>query len=81
MFLNIFAGLILVYSYILMSRVDASRKTLEHNSKIDPLTGLMNRAALIAEAERMLIPVRKGKEQLVIMFADLDKFKAINDSL
>jgi diguanylate cyclase (GGDEF)-like protein len=79
-FMNVFGGLILVYAYILMSRVDLARRTLEADSRTDALTGLMNRSALFEVADKMFSPVREGKAELVVMFADLDRFKVINDT-
>lgn len=80
-FLNVFAAIILIYAYVLMSRVDASRRDLEESSRTDPLTGLLNRSALRDVSERMLASVRAGMGNLVVLFADLDKFKAVNDTL
>lgn len=80
LFLNLFAALVLIYAYVLMSRVDASRRMLERSSRLDALTGLINRRALFTAAEKLLD--RRGIEggHLVVMFADLDKFKSINDT-
>lgn len=80
LFLMLFAALILVYAYILMGRVDASRRSLERSSKMDPLTGLMHRGALLDVARPLFASARAGETQLVVMFADLDKFKGINDT-
>lgn len=80
LFLYVLGSFTLLYSYILMSRVDASRRSLELNSRIDPLTGLYNRGALLEAAERLLDRVAHRGGRLVVMFADLDKFKAINDT-
>jgi diguanylate cyclase (GGDEF)-like protein/PAS domain S-box-containing protein len=44
---------------------------------VDPLTGLANRARLLAETDRALA----ADGQAAIVFADLDDFKAINDGL
>ena len=79
MFLNLFGGIILIYAYILMSRIEASRIELERQSSIDSLTGLMNRRALFEMANFLLKGLTQGKN-LVVMFADLDKFKAVNDT-
>lgn len=79
LFLNLFGGIILIYAYILMSRIEASRRELERQSNIDTLTGLINRRALFEIAPPLFERLRKG-ENLVVMFADLDKFKAVNDT-
>lgn len=80
-FLNVFGAIILVYAYILMSRVDATRRVFEHSSRVDPLTGLMNRTALDEAAAEMFGEVNRVSTKLVVMFADLDKFKSVNDTL
>jgi len=79
-FLNLFGGIILVYAYILMGRIELSRIQLEHRSRIDTLTGLMNRHGLLEAADQLFDELNRGRGQLVVMFADLDKFKRINDT-
>ena len=48
----------------------------EHRATHDPLTGLLNRAALIACIEQRLA----SNPHLAVMFCDVDHFKAVNDS-
>jgi diguanylate cyclase (GGDEF)-like protein/PAS domain S-box-containing protein len=48
-----------------------------HQAMHDPLTGLPNRAHLIAHADRLLENDTLG----AVLFVDLDDFKSINDSL
>jgi diguanylate cyclase (GGDEF)-like protein/PAS domain S-box-containing protein len=48
-----------------------------HQAMHDPLTGLPNRAHLIAHADRLLEHGALG----AVLFVDLDDFKSINDSL
>lgn len=79
MFLNLFGGIILIYAYVLMSRIEASRQRLEEQSSVDTLTGLMNRRALFENAQPLFDRLGSDKT-LVVMFADLDKFKAVNDT-
>ncbi len=78
-FLNLFAIIILGYAYLLMSRIDASRNRLERRSKHDVLTGLLNRRALMDHAMSYLCRSSDHGCRTVLMFADLDKFKRIND--
>ncbi len=78
-FLNLFGGIILIYAYVLMSRIEASRHKLEEQSSVDTLTGLMNRRALLERAQPLFERLG-GDKTLVVMFADLDKFKAVNDT-
>jgi diguanylate cyclase (GGDEF)-like protein len=80
LFLNLFGGIILVYSYILMGRIEASRRQLEQSSRADVLTGLLNRRALQETAEFLFNKLGRGDFRLALIFADLDKFKAINDT-
>lgn len=79
-FLNLFGGIILLYAYILMGRIEHSRAQLEHRSRIDTLTGLMNRRGLLETAEHLFVQRQRSQARLVVMFADLDKFKSINDT-
>jgi diguanylate cyclase (GGDEF)-like protein len=78
-FLTLFSAIVLVYAYILMSRIESSRKTLEHSSSTDILTGLLNRRALMAAADDMFDRVNQQGSRLVLMFADMDRFKSVND--
>jgi len=79
LFLNLFGGIILVYSYILMGRIERSRRELELNSNRDTLTGLLNRRALQDVAQTMFQRIQRSQQKFVMLFADLDKFKAVND--
>ncbi len=78
-FLTLFSAIVLVYAYILMGRIESSRKTLEHSSSTDTLTGLMNRRALMEAADAMFDRVNQQGSRLVLMFADMDRFKGVND--
>lgn len=80
LFLNLFGGIILVYAYILMGRIEQSRVQLEQRSRVDTLTGLMNRRGLLDTANQLFEQLQPGHDRLVVMFADLDKFKQINDT-
>ena len=79
-FLNLFGGIILLYAYILMGRIELSRAQLEQRSRLDTLTGLMNRRGLLEWAEELFKHLSRDRDRLVVMFADLDKFKSINDT-
>jgi len=64
-----------------LARRKVRHRLLEHQAKIDILTGLANRAAfeerLRVEAER----AQKHGKKFAVILADLDGFKAVNDSL
>ena len=47
----------------------------------DPLTGLINRAALRVGLPHMLAESRRNQTLLALLYLDLDRFKTINDSL
>jgi diguanylate cyclase (GGDEF)-like protein len=81
LFLNLFGGIILVYSYILMGRIENSRRELELHSNIDTLTGLLNRRALQDVANTMFHRLHRNRTPFAMLFADLDRFKAVNDAL
>jgi diguanylate cyclase (GGDEF)-like protein len=54
---------------------------LVHLSRHDPLTGVGNRAALRERIEGTLARARRRELAFAVMFIDLDRFKAINDTL
>jgi len=80
-FLNLFGAIILVYSYILMERIDRNRRELELRSNLDILTGLLNRRALLDVVNTMFQRLHRNNRKFAMLFADLDKFKAVNDEL
>lgn len=80
LFLNLFGAIILIYAYALMSRVEQSRRLDERRGRQDSLTGLLNRRALENFAEFLFSRLDRGEPAFVIMLADLDRFKRINDT-
>jgi len=72
-------------------RTDALQKELAERQRLetrlrtlaehDPLTGLMNRAALTESLRRSLALALRQKWSVAVVFIDLDKFKTINDTL
>jgi diguanylate cyclase (GGDEF)-like protein len=59
------------------------RSDMEHRSEavIDPLTGMLNRKALSARVGELAEQSRVSGEPIGLIVGDLDRFKAINDSL
>ena len=53
----------------------------EHQGQHDPLTGLPNRQLLFNRLETAIEGAKVRHAKLVVMFLDLDRFKAVNDSL
>lgn len=79
LFLNLFGGIILVYAYILMVRVEATRRRLAQSSYRDALTGLLNRRGLNLVADRLFADAVSNGRRFAVMFADMDNFKQVND--
>ena len=59
-------------------RIEAA---LEHQARYDALTGLANRSMLTDKVSDALARLRRHGEQFSILMLDLDRFKAVNDSL
>ncbi len=79
-FFLLFFVIIVLYSYSLTANIEKSRRRLEAERDRDHLTGLLNRRALYERAESLLCDPVTGRAPLVILFADLDRFKAVNDN-
>ncbi|HUB15732.1 MAG TPA: GGDEF domain-containing protein [Acetobacteraceae bacterium] len=58
---------------------EAIQQDMAHQARTDPLTGLLNRRAFMAEIERCV--ERLDREELpgTLIFVDLDNFKRVND--
>lgn len=67
-------------AFLLLS-MTKERGELRHKTAalVDPLTGLANRRAFLADADEFMSRNSKRGEPLTVMLADLDRFKAIND--
>ncbi|MDR0181553.1 GGDEF domain-containing protein [Lysobacter arvi] len=63
----------------LLGRLQEANAALAASALIDPVTGLPNRRALMAELTRRIAHCERQHEALVVAFIDLDGFKAIND--
>ncbi len=59
----------------------AAEVRLDHLAHHDPLTGLPNRLAFHERLDAALRRAEAAGGQLAVLFVDLDRFKAINDSL
>ncbi|MBL7489428.1 diguanylate cyclase [Frankia sp. AgB1.9] len=65
----------------LLATVRAAHERLRHQAFHDSLTGLPNRALFTRELERAIERHRADGSSAIVLFCDLDDFKAVNDSL
>jgi len=65
----------------LLERVATSQIDLRRLATRDPLTGLANRTLIQEQLQTMLANARRSEELVAVIFLDLDRFKAVNDSL
>ena len=73
------AGVVINYRDITERR--ALEEQLVHQAFHDPLTGLANRALFGDRVAHALSRRQRDRRPLIVMFADIDDFKTINDSL
>ena len=70
--------------YLLISRIKArhlaSEQLIREQAARDGLTGLYNRQAFDELLNKSIAHARRRGESLAVLFLDLDRFKAINDS-
>ncbi len=63
----------------LVRQHESARHAAEYLARIDPLTGLLNRRALIEQGERLRAAAQRHRRPLALIIFDLDHFKFIND--
>ncbi len=79
-FFLVFFTIIVLYSYSLTAKIERARAKLAHERNVDSLTGLLNRRALIERASQLFQSPEAHGGEFVVLFADLDGFKAVNDT-
>ncbi len=73
-----FSGIVLVFRDISDRR--EAEKQLLHMAQFDALTGLANRNLLSKTLVQSLLAAETSGHQLALLFLDIDRFKAVNDS-
>jgi len=64
----------------LQEQLVAARETLRFEAMHDSLTGLMNRGATLEQLDRELVRAARRSAPVTVLMADLDHFKAVNDT-
>lgn len=64
-----------------LSERKAAEERIHRLAHHDPLTNLFNRFSLESQLEQALRTARRERQQLAVMFIDMDRFKDINDTL
>jgi len=80
-FFILFGAIVVLYAYSLMARIERQREKMAAQSNLDLLTGLLNRRGLEERAATLFRDVQNQNRPLTVLFADLDGFKGINDTL
>ncbi len=60
---------------------EAVQREMALQARTDPLTGLLNRRAFLAEMQRQIARLDRESQPGTLMFIDMDGFKAVNDRL
>jgi diguanylate cyclase (GGDEF)-like protein len=58
-----------------------AQQAVAHQALHDPVTGLVNRVALMDRFDQALAGLESGRGRLVLLCIDLDDFKSVNDTL
>ncbi len=68
-------------TWYVTARDITDRQHLERQALHDPLTKLPNRLLLMDRARQALARLHRGRSPVALLFIDLDRFKAVNDTL
>lgn len=63
-----------------LSRNSVAKDQIISEAQRDPLTGLLNRAALMRQLKLALREAEQSETALAVLFVDLDRFKFVNDT-
>ena len=79
-FFLVFCAIIVLYAYSLTAKIERVRDKLAHERNIDALTGVLNRRALNERVTQLCQASTVHGSEAVVLFADLDGFKNVNDT-
>ena len=65
----------------LLHQLGTKNAQLQQMAFYDQLTGLPNRALFVDLVQREMLQAHRSQQQFGIFFIDLDRFKAVNDSM
>jgi len=80
-FYSAFLLITVIHSLFLARRIEFLKKKAEFQAQTDELTGLMNRRAFFRAARYIFALHDRMPLMSVVVFADLDGFKKINDTM
>jgi diguanylate cyclase (GGDEF)-like protein/PAS domain S-box-containing protein len=68
---------------ILATAIDrkSTEERLTYLAQFDPLTGLPNRSLFLDRLEQAMEHARRNRKRIGVVFADLDRFKIVNDTM
>lgn len=69
------------YAQSLEAKVAERTRELERLSRVDFLTGLLNKRAFVDEFRKELLRCNRSAQGLSVVYFDVDEFKQINDTL
>lgn len=72
------AGIVVLFRDVSSRR--QQEKTLKHMATLDALTGLNNRAEFEYQLDAKMAEANRNETSLALLYLDLDRFKAINDT-
>jgi diguanylate cyclase (GGDEF)-like protein/PAS domain S-box-containing protein len=70
-----------IYTYMDITERKAAEEAIKQLAFYDPLTGLPNRRKLLDRLQYAITLNHRANTQFAVFMMDLDKFKAVNDSL
>lgn len=68
------------YAVSLEQKVDERTRDLARLSRVDSLTGILNRRAFFEDFRKELTRAKRASAELAVIYLDIDCFKEINDS-